>query len=184
MQRLICTLCQLVKSNTLTLRTKLKIKCRDLSVCSANQWKATHQTWGCNSRTIEGDHWGWLIKTLSILYIEKASKDKEEVYEGGWSGVPTPSTTAIKNLFFIMWSFLYKLKVWLVTSWRQTAMSMMFNPRRETMKEIVEPDIDPMKEVLHLGQDLLLLTLNKLCCQIWAKEGDHEGSRSVRSASQ
>ena len=37
MQRLICTLCQSVKSNTSTLRMQLEIKCRDLSVCSANQ---------------------------------------------------------------------------------------------------------------------------------------------------
>ena len=50
----------------------------------------------------------------------KASQDTEEVFEGGWSGVPTPSATAIKNLFFIMWSFLNKLKVWSVTSWRNS----------------------------------------------------------------
>ena len=42
MQRLICTLCQSVKNNTSTLRMSLEIKCRDLSVRSANQWKATH----------------------------------------------------------------------------------------------------------------------------------------------
>ena len=52
MQQLICTLCQSVKSNTSTLRMQLKIKCSDLSVCSANQKKATHPTWGCNSRYV------------------------------------------------------------------------------------------------------------------------------------
>ena len=30
-------------------------------------------------------------------------------------------------------------------------MSMMLNPRRETMMEIIEADNDPMKEELHLG---------------------------------
>ena len=30
-------------------------------------------------------------------------------------------------------------------------MSMMLNPRRETMKEIIEADTDPMKEVLWPG---------------------------------
>ena len=153
-----------------------------------------------------------LVIYQSFKLIEKASKDKEEVFEGGWSGVPTPSTTANKNLFFIMWSFLYKLKVRLVTSWRQTAMSMMLNQRREAMKEILEADTDPMYDVLYLGatfsptqqimlsnlvrggkpwrrslrltpwrrcctsgQHLLPLQRNKLCCQILAKEGDHEG---------
>ena len=86
-----------------------------------------------------------LVIDQSFKLIEKASQDKEEVFEGGWSGVPTPSTTANKNLFFIMWSFLYKLKVWSVNSWRQTAMSMMLNPRREAMKEIIEADTDLMK---------------------------------------
>ena len=42
----ICNLCQSVKSNTSTLKMslemQLEIKCRDLSVRSANQWKATH----------------------------------------------------------------------------------------------------------------------------------------------
>ena len=51
MQRLICTLCLSVKSNTLTLRIQHEIKCRHFSVCSANQWKATHPPWGCNSRS-------------------------------------------------------------------------------------------------------------------------------------
>ena len=37
MQRLICMLCQSVKSNTSTLRMQLEIKCRDLSICSVNQ---------------------------------------------------------------------------------------------------------------------------------------------------
>ena len=37
MQSLICTLCQSEKSNTSPLRMQLKIKCRDLSVCCANQ---------------------------------------------------------------------------------------------------------------------------------------------------
>ena len=39
-------------------------------------------------------------------------------------------------------------------------MSMILNPKRETMKEIIEADTDPMKEVLHLGQHLLPLPLN------------------------
>ena len=43
------------------------------------------------------------------------------------------------------------------------------------MKEIIEADTDPMKQVLCLGQDLLPLPHKKLCCQIWAKEEDHEG---------
>ena len=30
-------------------------------------------------------------------------------------------------------------------------MSMMLNPRREAMKEIIEADTDPMKELLCLG---------------------------------
>ena len=30
-------------------------------------------------------------------------------------------------------------------------MSVMLNPRREAMKEIIEADTDPMKEVLCLG---------------------------------
>ena len=51
MQKFICTLSQSVKSNTLTVRMQLEIKCKDLSVCSANQWKATHSPWGCNSRS-------------------------------------------------------------------------------------------------------------------------------------
>ena len=46
MQRLICMLCQSVKSNTSTLNMQLEIKYRDLSVRSANQWKATHPQWG------------------------------------------------------------------------------------------------------------------------------------------
>ena len=145
-----------------------------------------------------------LVIDQSFKLIEKTSQDKEEVFEGGWSGVPTPSTTANKNFFFIMWSFLYKLKVWSVTSWRKTGMSMMLNQRRDT-----EADTDPMKEVLCLGatfaptQQIMLSNLvqggkpwrrslrltpwrrcysrllplphNKQCCQIWAKEGDHEG---------
>ena len=51
-----------------------------------------------------------LVINQSFKLIEKASQDKQEVFEGGWSGVPTPSTTAIKNLFFNL-SFLYKLEV-------------------------------------------------------------------------
>ena len=43
-----------------------------------------------------------LVINQSFKLIEKASQDKQEVFEGGWSGIPTPSTTAIKNLFFIM----------------------------------------------------------------------------------
>ena len=162
MQRLICMLCHSVKSNTSTLRMQLEIKCRDLSVRSANQWKATHTPWGCNSRSNAetyldkgGRQWrhliGHVIFQLMInwncRHIKKASQDKEEVFEGGWSGIPTPSTTAIKNLFFIMWSFLYKLKVG---------------------RSLVE-------EKQRWGQHLLPLPHNKLCCQIWAKEGDHEG---------
>ena len=87
----------------------------------------------------------------SFKLIEKTSQDKEEIFEGGWSGLPIPSTTPNKNLFFIMWSFHYKLKVWSVTSWRQTGMSMMLKQRMETMKEIIEADTGPMKEVLCLG---------------------------------
>ena len=113
-----------------------------------------------------------------------------------------------------MCSFLYKLKLWSVTSWRQTGMSMILKQRMEAMKEIIEADTDPMKEVLclratfvptptqkmmlsNLGQGgrpwrrslrltltpwkrcyasgQHLLQLNKLCCQIWSKEGNHEG---------
>ena len=51
-----------------------------------------------------------------------------------------------------------------------------FGPRRETMKEIIEAD--SMKEVLHLRATLAptpTQQINKLYCQIWAKEGDHEG---------
>ena len=52
-----------------------------------------------------------LVINQSFKLIEKASQDKQEVFEGGWSGVPTPSTTAIKDLFFNLWSCLYKLEV-------------------------------------------------------------------------
>ena len=52
-----------------------------------------------------------LVIDQSFKLIEKISQDKEEVFEGGWSGIPTPSTTAIKDLFFNLWSFLYKLEV-------------------------------------------------------------------------
>ena len=53
----------------------------------------------------EGDHEGdhlliifQLVIDQSFKLIEKASQDKEEVFEGGWSGVTTPSTTANKDL--------------------------------------------------------------------------------------
>ena len=51
MQRLICVLCKSVKRNTSKLRMQLEIKCKDLSVHSLNQWKATHPPWGCNLRS-------------------------------------------------------------------------------------------------------------------------------------
>ena len=116
-----------------------------------------------------------LVIGQSCKLVEKASQDKEEVFVGGWSGVPTPSTTANKNLFFIIWSFLYKLKVWSVNSWRQTAMSMMLNERREAMKEAwgLRLTLTPLKRCYASGQHLL--PHNKLCCQIWSKEGNHEG---------
>ena len=48
-----------------------------------------------------------------------------------------------------------------------------FGLRRETMKEIIEADTDPMKEVLRpcyaSGQHLL--PHKKLCCQIWVQGG-------------
>ena len=52
-----------------------------------------------------------------------------------------------------------------------------FGQRRETMKKIIEADTDPMKEVLRPCYVLVqhLLPHKKLCCQIWAKEGHHEG---------
>ena len=43
------------------------------------------------------------------------------------------------------------------------------------MKEIIETDTNPMKEVLRPGRELLPLPHKKICCPIWAKEGDHEG---------
>ena len=43
-----------------------------------------------------------LVIDQNFKHIEKSSQDKEEVFEGGWSGVPTASTTGVKNLFFIM----------------------------------------------------------------------------------
>ena len=49
-----------------------------------------------------------------------------------------------------------------------------FGPRRETMKEIIEADTDPMNELLRLRATFLPHPhpLNKLCCKIWAKASD------------
>ena len=55
-------------------------------------------------------------------------------------------------------------------------MSMMLNPRREAVKEFIEADTDPMKELLWPGATFIPTpTQNKLCCQNRAKEEDHEG---------
>ena len=43
-----------------------------------------------------------LVINQSFKLREGASQDKQEVFEGGWSGIPTPSTTANTKLFFIM----------------------------------------------------------------------------------
>ena len=37
-----------------------------------------------------------------LCAYRETSQDKEEVFEGGWNGFTTPSTTPNKNLFFIM----------------------------------------------------------------------------------
>ena len=50
---------------------------------------------------------------------------------------------------------------------------LTFGPRGKTIKEIIEADTDPMKEVLcpcyASGQHLL--PHKKLCCQIWVQGG-------------
>ena len=46
-----------------------------------------------------------------------------------------------------------------------------FGPRRETMKEIIEADTDPMKELLWPGATFIPTpTHKKICCQNRAKE--------------
>ena len=50
-------------------------------------------------------------------------------------------------------------------------MSMMLNPRRETIKEIIEADTDPMND------EGGAMPRGNVCShfQIWVKEEDHEG---------
>ena len=43
------------------------------------------------------------------------------------------------------------------------------------MKEIIEADTDPKKQVLRLRPTFAPAPTHKLCCQIQAEEGDHEG---------
>ena len=43
------------------------------------------------------------------------------------------------------------------------------------MKEIIEADTGPMKEVLCLGATFTPTPTKQTICQIWAKERDYEG---------
>ena len=47
------------------------------------------------------DHFSTSNRSKLQAYRE-TSQNKDKVFDGGWSGFPTPSTTPNKNLFFIM----------------------------------------------------------------------------------
>ena len=61
-------LCQSVKNNRST---------RDLSLCSANQWKATHPPWGCNLRSNAETYLCALpISEKQHIHSEDATRDQ------------------------------------------------------------------------------------------------------------
>ena len=91
MQTLIWTLYQSVKSKTCTLRMQLEIKCRDLSVLSANQWKTTNPPWWCNSKS-----------------IRSASSEKQHIH-------PPHHRKYLRAADYLAWSF-FKTCDWLVSS--------------------------------------------------------------------
>ena len=76
MQRLIYMIYQSVKSNTSILRMQLKIKCRDLSVCSAIQWKATHLPWRYNLDQMQRLLYALPISEKQHIHPEDATWDQ------------------------------------------------------------------------------------------------------------
>ena len=55
------------------------------------------------------------------------------------------------------------------------------NHKRRPLRRSLRLTLSPWRRYYTLGQQLLPLPLNKLCCQIWVKEGDHEGFWQFKS---
>ena len=105
LQRLIFMLCQSVKRNTSNLRMQIKIKFRDLSLCSANQWKATHPPWGCKSRSnAETYLYALPFSEKQHIQFEDANQDLFSLPIGEKQHIPQEDThtTRDQRLIFML----------------------------------------------------------------------------------